>query len=82
MNAENIRRKEPLDGILPIPRPRLLRDALHLLFDSGVQSPTQFQEELALNSADIAELAAVQNSLFNAPVVKFNLSSRTANDNE
>lgn len=82
MNAENIRRKEPLDGIVPIPRPRLLRDALELLFDSGVQTPKQFQEELALNPKDIAELTAIQSSVFDVPVVKFKLSNRTANDND
>lgn len=82
MNAENIRRKEPLDGIIPIPKPRLLRDALKLLFENGVQSPKQFQEDLALSGRDIAELTTVEYSVFDTPVVKFSLSTKTANDNE
>lgn len=82
MNAENIRRKEPLDGIIPIPKPRLLRDAIKLLFESGVQSPKQFQEDLALSARDIAELTTMDYSVFDTPVVRFNLSTKTANDNE
>lgn len=81
MNAQNIRRKEPLDGILPVPKPNLLREAIQMLVENGVQTAADIQEALALNSDDIAALTSVEKSLFKCSVVQFDLSSRTANDN-
>ena len=80
MNAQNIRRKEPLDGIVPTPQPNLLREALQMLLDNGVQSTTDIQEALALNSDDIAALTSVETTIFKSPLVQFDLSKRTANE--
>ena len=81
MNAQGIRRKEPLDGVLQVPRPHLLREAAQMLFDNGVQSPDSFQEVLALNPADIADIISVDAALFENSLVEFDLSKKSANDN-
>lgn len=81
MNAQNIRKKEPLDDMLPKPEPNLLREAVQMLFESDVITPRDLQRALALNPEDISCLLSIEPKVFESSSILFDISQKTANDN-
>lgn len=84
MNAQGIRKKEPLDDIFPIPTPSMLLEAATMLFENGVTTKNIFLESLAFSSEDVASLLNVKSSFFEKKVIQFDLKYRDSvvNDNE
>jgi len=65
------RKGEPLDDELPIERPRMLRDAVEMVVNSGV-GRAQLLDELALPQSDVEAMAGLPGGYLNvvaAPVV-------------
>ncbi|HEV2147431.1 MAG TPA: XRE family transcriptional regulator [Longimicrobiaceae bacterium] len=53
------RSHEPLDGEIPVERPRLLRRAVEMLVQSGVQSKAQFRGRFGLPASDLEDLVGL-----------------------
>jgi len=58
------RRNEPLDDILIIEQPRILRDATELLIDSNKITKQQMVDEMALSKDDIIDLCNLSSDFF------------------
>ena len=60
------RTNEPLDEILPIERPRLLRRAFELIVKEGIREPRRIVDEVCLSPLDICELACLEPEFFSS----------------
>ncbi len=69
MNAKNIRKQEPLDNIIEIPYPRMLRDSVEMLIANDVFSKTELINEfydcgLPMNSDELEKLLVLEKGYF------------------
>lgn len=69
MNAKNIRKQEPLDNIIEIPYPRMLRDSVEMLITNDVFSKTELINEfydcgLPMNSDELEKLLVLEKGYF------------------
>ena len=62
------RTSEPLDDLLAMERPRLLRRAFELIVKEGIREPGQIIHELCLSPSDICELACLDLPFFSSDV--------------
>lgn len=53
------RKREPLDDVLPVEEPKMLRFAFELLLDEGVQTGEEIKARLPFATRDIEELAGL-----------------------
>lgn len=58
-NFRGWRRKEPLDSMLPVEEPRLLRRSVKLIVESGVRSKRDLLDDFSLNDADVEGLCSL-----------------------
>lgn len=58
-NRRRWRTREPLDGQVPVERPRLLRRAVEMLLSSGIQNKGQIRSRFGLAAADIEDLVGL-----------------------
>lgn len=70
MNAQRIRRIEPLDDAFCVSEPRMLRQAIEMLVEHGVQSRAQIEEALVLNLTDVESLCGLRVGYLDNRVVK------------
>jgi len=75
MNALGIRKREPLDEDFPVSRPSMLRQAVEMLVDHGVQSRNQIESAIGLNLRDVERLAGLAPGYLDTRVVRLNLRS-------
>lgn len=65
-NRRGWRAEEPLDNSLPHEQPRVVRRSFESLTSSGIRSPAQILDELALPARDLEEISAVDPGFFGA----------------
>lgn len=58
------RKKEPLDDVLTIEQPRILKDAIELLIEHNKVTKQQMVDEIVLNKDDIIELCNLPHDFF------------------
>lgn len=73
MNIQKIRRIEPLDDAFPVSEPRLLKQAMEMLVEHGVQNRAQIQDALALNLSDVESLCGLRPGYLDRRIVKLHL---------
>lgn len=75
MNAQGIRKSEPLDGAFPVSQPHVLPEGVSMLLNHGVCSPTDVEEALGLNLSDVEQLCSLGPSTLDQKVVALQLRS-------
>lgn len=70
MNAQRIRKIEPLDEMFPVNRPSVLADAARMLVEHGVRTRDQIEAALGLNMRDVESLCGVERGYLDRRVVK------------
>jgi Zn-dependent peptidase ImmA (M78 family)/transcriptional regulator with XRE-family HTH domain len=71
MNILKIKKQEPLDEKFQVPAPSILGASIKMLIDSGVQTKSQIEEELALNLSDVESLSGLPTGYLDTRVVPF-----------
>lgn len=69
MNAQKIRKIEPLDEFFPVSRPEVLRQAIVMLVENNVCNRSTIEERLCLNASDIESLIGVEKGYLDTKVV-------------
>ena len=75
-------RNEPLDDEMPIDYPELLKDALELIINEGVQSRSDVLEAIPISISDIENLAGLEPDFLKDKVVKLKLRRLDAIDSD
>lgn len=70
------RKLEPLDDVLELEYPSLLKRAFSMLFEANVQSRSQAVDAIRLSRKDIEELANLESGFLNEKVIELKLKSR------
>lgn len=76
MNAQRIRKVEPLDDMFPVNRPTVLAEGLRMLVEHGVHTRSQIEASLGLNLRDVETIAGLAEGYLDQRVVPIRL--RTA----
>ena len=71
MNAQKIRKVEPLDDVFPVNIPKVLPEAIKMIVEHGVQTKRQIEETLCLRGLDIERLCGVRVGYLDAKVLPF-----------
>lgn len=71
MNAQRIRKVEPLDDAFPVEKPSLLAESIKMILEKGVQTREQLEAALTLNLSDIESLCGVGKGFLDLRVVAF-----------
>jgi Zn-dependent peptidase ImmA (M78 family)/transcriptional regulator with XRE-family HTH domain len=71
MNAQRIRKVEPLDDAFPIEKPSLLAQSLRMIIEKGVQTREQLEAALSLNLSDVESLCGVPKGYLDLRIVAF-----------
>lgn len=69
MNAKGIRKKEPYDDEIVTSQPVLIKHAVKMLIEHGVQTKSQIATALALNPKDIEKICSLPNGFLDNKVV-------------
>lgn len=77
MNAQRIRKVEPLDDMFPVNKPSVLADGLRMLVDHNVYSKPQIEASLNLNLRDVETIAGVEEGYLDQKVVQILLRPKT-----
>ena len=64
MSTKKYWHKEPLDDILTISPPEILRDAIYLLIDNGIFTKTTFINSSAMSTKDLKNICGLPDSFF------------------
>jgi Zn-dependent peptidase ImmA (M78 family)/DNA-binding XRE family transcriptional regulator len=64
ISARGWRRQEPLDDMIEVERPRLLRRSIEMLMDKHIVSASEIPFRLRLDQADVEELAGLDQGYF------------------
>lgn len=64
MTTQKYWHKEPLDDILTVPAPEMLRDAIYLLVDNKIVTPTAFINASGLSTTDLKYLCGLPDEFF------------------
>lgn len=64
MAAAKMRTQEPLDDVIPIEKPTLLKDSFELLIENKIFTPREILEQVQLPVRDLSELCSVPLELF------------------
>jgi Zn-dependent peptidase ImmA (M78 family)/transcriptional regulator with XRE-family HTH domain len=75
--AKGMRKREPLDLAFKTESPTVLRSALEMLLENGVQTKSDILEALNLNSRDIERLCGTENGYLGETVVRLNLKPQS-----
>lgn len=70
MNARNMRLVEPLDDVIKLDRPAVLREAIQMIVNHGVYTRAQIESELGLNLQDVESLCGVPEGYLDTRVVR------------
>jgi hypothetical protein len=62
-------RNEPLDNIIPVEKPYLLKQAMTMIVEHGVVAAPSIIEELSLSQEDVEALSGLESGYF-SPVGK------------
>jgi hypothetical protein len=73
MNAQRIRKVEPLDDMFPVNRPTVLGEGLRMLVEHGVHSRSQIEASLSLNLRDVEAIAGLDHGYLDQRVVPIRL---------
>ena len=69
MNAQRIRKIEPLDDMFPVNRPTILAEGLRMLVEHGVHTRSQIEASLGLNLRDVEIIAGLTEGYLDQRVV-------------
>lgn len=75
MNAQRIRKIEPLDDMFPVNKPSVLGEGLRMLVEHGVHSRAQIEASLSLNLRDVEAIAGLDQGYLDQRVVPIRLHS-------
>ncbi|MBR4049259.1 MAG: helix-turn-helix domain-containing protein [Clostridia bacterium] len=64
MTTQKYWHKEPLDDVLNIPAPEILRDAIYLLIDNGIITKSSFINSSALSTNDLKYICGLPDAFF------------------
>lgn len=81
-NRRGWKPEEPLDSVLPIEKPRLLRRAFELIVENNLQLPEQIMATLSLAPSDIESLANLHPGFFHESLPIVSLKGETTVANE
>ena len=81
MNAQRIRKIEPLDDKFPVNRPSALSEAIRMLVEHGVQTRDQIESALGLNLRDVEGLCGIERGYLDRRVVKVEFRPKFRNEN-
>ena len=76
INLRGIRKKEPLDDVIPYDKPQNMYNALNLLTENGIKSGDEILEDLTIPIEEVSQICGVaeeQNSFFSPklkPVIR------------
>lgn len=70
MNAQRIRKVEPLDDRFPVNKPGLLPEAIRMIVDHGVYTRDQIESALGLNLRDVESLCSVPEGYLDTRVIR------------
>lgn len=76
LSAKNMRNPEPLDTAFKPESPSLIRAALNMLIEAGVQSRAQIIDALCLNPADIELLSGAEKGFLGETVIRLTFKPR------
>ena len=79
MNAQRIRKVEPLDDMFPVNKPTVLGEGLRMLVEHGVYSRSQIEASLSLNLRDVEAIAGLDEGYLDQRVVSIRLHSEVTN---
>lgn len=82
MNAQRIRKVEPLDDMFPVNRPTVLGEGLRMLVEHGVHSRSQIEASLSLNLRDVEAIAGLDHGYLDQRVVPIRLHADIRVDHE
>jgi Zn-dependent peptidase ImmA (M78 family)/DNA-binding XRE family transcriptional regulator len=77
LTAKNMRNPEPLDTAFKPEAPSLIRAALSMLIEAGVQSRAEIVSELCLNQEDIELLSGTEKGFLGETVIQLKFKPRT-----
>lgn len=60
MAIDNIKRREPLDDIIPVEQPSLFSDSLELVLDNNLITKTEFVNQLNLPQSEIEDICNIE----------------------
>lgn len=69
ISSKKMNRNEPLDNIIPVEKPNLLKQAMTMIVDHGVVTAPAVIEELSLSQEDVESLSGLEAGYF-SPVGK------------
>lgn len=64
LSARRMNKKEPLDDVIPLEEPNLLKQAMIMLTEHGIIKPSTISEELCLPQHDVEELSSLPSGFF------------------
>ncbi|WP_017814491.1 helix-turn-helix domain-containing protein [Paenibacillus shenyangensis] len=64
LSARRMNKKEPLDDVIPLEEPNLLKQAMIMLTEHGIIKPSTLSEELCLPQQDVEELSSLPPGFF------------------
>jgi Zn-dependent peptidase ImmA (M78 family)/DNA-binding XRE family transcriptional regulator len=73
MNAQKMRKIEPLDDKFPVSRPSALAEAIRMLVERRVQSRDQIESSLGLNMRDVESICGVEPGYLDRRIVPLQL---------
>jgi len=73
LNAQGIRKAEPLDDIIPVAQPHVLPEGISMLLKHGVCTPSEIEESLGLNLCDVEQLCSLDPATLDQKVVSIQL---------
>ena len=77
MTTQRYWHREPLDDVLTIAAPEILRDAVTMLIDNGIITKEMFINKSAFNAADLTCICSLPSEFFGAettrkkPILRF-----------
>jgi Zn-dependent peptidase ImmA (M78 family)/DNA-binding XRE family transcriptional regulator len=78
LNAQGMRKVEPLDDAFQLPAPTVMESAIRMLVDNGVQTKAQIERAINLNASDIEGLCGLEPGYLDFKVVSLPLRLRQA----
>lgn len=79
ISARKMNRREPLDGVIPMEEPNLIRQAVTMLVEHNVLSASSIIEKLSLSQDDVEPISGLKTGFFSpeGKVVSLNFKSRS-----
>ena len=81
MNAQKIRKVEPLDDKFPVNRPSAMAEAIRMIVEHGVQTRDQIESALGLNMRDVESLCGVNSGYLDRRIVQVEFRPKFINEN-